>query len=245
MNGKTAIVTGGSRGIGRAIALELAARGCQVVVNYQKDAAAADAVMEEIERSGGRGLVIRADVSTPEGAQNLITDTVKEFGQVHILVNNAGISHDQLLLRLSDQDWDNMLKVNLSSVFYCSRAVLKNMMKNRYGRMINISSVVGLGGNTGQAHYAASKAGIVGFTRSVAKEYGNRGITANVIAPGYIQTDMTAGLTGDRAEQMAGQIAAGRLGTPADVAALAGFLASPQAAYITGQVIRVDGGMAI
>lgn len=252
MKEQVAVVTGSSRGIGRAIACELARQGFRIVVNYYQNQDAAQtafnqeqalAVLEEIKSAGGSGIIVGADVSDSEAAGHLIETTVKEFGQVDVLVNNVGINKDQLMLRISDDDWHNVINTNLNSAFYCSRSALKHMVRKRYGRIINISSVVGLIGNAGQAHYAASKSGLLGLAYSIAREYGSRGITANVIAPGYIQSDMTADLTPDQTAKILAGIAVRRLGTPEDIAGVVAFLASPPAAYISGQVIRVDGGM--
>lgn len=243
MTEKVALITGGSRGIGRAIALQLSRDGYRVVVNYRQELAAAQQVIEEIRQFGGDVFALQADVSIPEQAQALIDESVRTLGRLDVLVNNAGISQNQLLIRLSDQDWNRMMDTNLGSSFHCCRAALKPMMKQRFGRIINISSVVGMAGNVGQAHYAASKAGLIGLTRSIAREYGNRGITANVLAPGYIDTDMTREMSGENREKILEGIAVGRLGTPQDIAGVVSFLVSPGADYITGQVIRVDGGM--
>lgn len=247
-----AIVTGSSRGIGKAIALQLAADGYRVVVNYynqgteqEKNKHEAEEVLMAIEASGGSGIVLGADVSNPESVQNLVDNTMQELGQIDVLVNNAGINKDQLILRITNEDWDRIIGTNLNSAFYCSRAVIKHMVKKRFGRIITISSVVGLAGNAGQAHYAATKAGLLGLTFSIAKEYGSRGITANAIAPGFIQSDMTNLLTSQQMSQITSGIAVGRLGTPEDIAGVVSFLASPRASYISGQVIRVDGGMSI
>lgn len=243
MNEQVAIVTGSSRGIGKAIALQLARDGFNVVVNYHKNKEQADKVLAEIQSAGGQGIVTAADVSSPEDAKRLIDTAVQAYGRVDVLVNNAGINKDQLMLRISDDEWQQLIHTNLDSAFYCSRAVLRSMMKKRYGRIINISSVVGISGNSGQTHYAAAKSGLLGFTFSLAQEYGNRGITANVVAPGFIQSDMTAALSEEQSAKIQAGIAVGRLGTPEDVAAVVAFLASPQAGYISGQVIKVDGGM--
>ncbi len=254
MKAKSALITGSSRGIGKAIALALAADGCDIAVNYYESSQAdsainnanrsdAEAVAREIEALGSKAVVIGADVSSAESAQGLVDQTVQALGQIDILVNNAGINKDNLLLRISDAEWDQVLRTNLNAVFYCSRAAVKYMLKKRYGRIVSISSVVGVSGNAGQAHYAASKSGILGFTYSLAKEYGRRGITANVVAPGYIQSDMTARLNAEQTAKIADNIVLGRLGTPEDVAGVVAFLVSSRADYLTGQLIRVDGGM--
>jgi len=251
MSQPVALVTGSSRGIGKAIVSQLARDGFKVAVNYydkvdeEHNRAEAQAVLDAIIASGGTGIILGADVSTSAGASNLVESTIKQLGSIEVLVNNAGINRDQLLIRITDEQWHELIDTNLSSAFYCSKAAVKFMMKKRYGRIINISSVVGMAGNAGQAHYSASKAGLLGFTFSVAKEYGPRGITANAVAPGYIESDMTKNLPPETSIKMAEQIPAGRLGKPEDVAALVAFLASPAAAYINGQVIRVDGGMSI
>lgn len=243
MNEQVAIVTGSSRGIGKAIALQLARNGFIVVINYKQNQEQADKVLSEIQSTGGQGIVVGADVSNSEDAQRLVDAAVQAYGRVDVLVNNAGINKDQLMLRITDAEWHQLIHTNLDSAFYCSRAVLRPMMKKRYGRIINISSVVGISGNSGQTHYAAAKSGLLGFTFSLAQEYGNRGITANVVAPGFIQSDMTAALSPEQSTKIQAGIAVGRLGTPGDVAAMVAFLASPQAGYISGQVIKVDGGM--
>ena len=254
MSAKVALVTGSSRGIGRAIALHLAREGYRVVVNYynnpqesseiiEENQEQARQVLQEIEAAGSTGIVVGADVSDPVMARELVDATIKEYGQIDVLVNNAGINKDQLILRINDEEWDKLINTNLSSAFYCCRAALKQMVRKRYGRIINISSVVGLSGNAGQAHYSASKAGLLGLTFSIAREYGARGITANVIAPGYIQSDMTAGFSPELKEKTLSTIAVGRLGTPEDIAGVVAFLASDAAAYITAQVIKVDGGL--
>ncbi len=250
MSKPAALVTGSSRGIGRAIAIELA-KNFKVAVNFYDKAdadsnrAQAQEVLDLIEQAGGEGVVIGADVSDPASAAQLVEATVASLGGIDVLVNNAGINKDQLMVRMTEAQWHDVIDTNLSSAFYCSKAALKYMMKRRQGRIINISSVVGMAGNAGQAHYAASKAGLLGFTYSLAKEYGPRGITANAVAPGYIMSDMTQKLPAETTAKMAQQIPLGRLGTPEDIANLVAFLVSPAASYINGQVIRVDGGMSI
>lgn len=251
MNQPTALVTGSSRGIGKAIAIKLAQNGFRVAVNYynkideERNRAEAQAVLDTIEAMGGTGVILGADVSSPEGAAELVEKTIEHLGSIEVLVNNAGISKDQLLIRISDAQWHEVIDTNLSSAFYCSKAAIKYMMKKKNGRIINLSSVVGIAGNVGQAHYSASKAGLLGLTFSIAKEYGPRGITANAVAPGYIETDMTKSLPAEVTSKMAEQIPVGRLGQPEDVAELVAFLASPAAAYINGQVVRIDGGMSV
>ena len=245
LSNKVAIVTGGGRGIGQAIALKLAEVGATVVINDVGEAEPAESVAEEIKAMGGQSLAILADVSSAEDVTRLVETTVSTYGKVDILVNNAGITRDHLLLRMTDEDWDKVLRVNLKSVFLCTRAVLKHMAKQRWGRIISISSVVGVVGNPGQANYASAKAGIIGFTRTVAKEVASRGITANAIAPGFIETGMTQQLKEEWKQELRKRIPAGCFGSPRDVAEAVAFLASEEARYITGQVLGVDGGMAI
>jgi 3-oxoacyl-[acyl-carrier protein] reductase len=240
---QVAIVTGSSRGIGKAIALQLARDGFKVVINYNHSEELAQEVLKTIEAEGGTGLLVKADVSDPAQANALIETTVAEFGQVDVLVNNAGINKDGLVLRMSDEDWNRVISTNLNSVFYCTRTALKHMTRKRYGRIINISSVVGLHGNAGQAHYAAAKAGILGFTFSIAQEYGVRGITANIVAPGFIRTDLTDVLSEEQKAKIMARIPVSRLGNPEDVAFAVATLASPRAGYISAQVLRVDGGL--
>jgi 3-oxoacyl-[acyl-carrier protein] reductase len=242
---RVALVTGGSRGIGRAIALGLAADGCRVVINYATSEEAATAVVEEIRSGGGEAIAIQADVSNEEAVTDLIGKIGATMGPVEVLVNNAGVTRDGLLARMGSDDWDRVMEVNLRSVFLCTKAVMRGMLKNRWGRIISIGSVSGLAGNPGQANYAASKAAIIGFTKSVAKEVGGRGITANVVAPGFIESDMTASLGEAALEAAASATSVGRLGRPEDVAAAVGYLAGEQAGFITGQVIVVDGGLTI
>lgn len=238
---RVAIVTGSGRGIGRAIALKLAGVGAAVVVNDINDTA--KAVAEEIRAIGGRSQAILADVSSSSEVARLVEEAVASYGKVDILVNNAGISRDQLLLRMSDEDWDKVLNTNLKSVFLCTRAVLKHMVKQRWGRIVSISSIVGIVGNRGQANYASAKAGIIGFTRTVAKEVASRGITANAIAPGFIDTGMTQALDEKWREELKERIPVGYFGLPQDVAEAVAFLVSEEARYITGQVLGVDGGL--
>jgi 3-oxoacyl-[acyl-carrier protein] reductase len=240
LQGEIALVTGASRGIGAAIADELAAQGARVVGTATTDAGAT-AIHARLAPGGGAGRAL--DVTDGAAVEQLIDAIGKEFGPVSILVNNAGITRDQLLMRMKDEDWNAILDTNLSSVFRTSKAVLRGMMKARKGRIINIASVIGLTGNPGQSNYAAAKAGIIAFSKSLAREIGSRGITVNVVAPGFIDTDMTRGLPDDSKTAMLGQIALGRFGDPADIASAVGFLASPAAAYITGETLHVNGGM--
>ena len=242
---RVALVTGGSRGIGRAIAARLAADGHRVVVNFSSSPEAAASVVEEIRSAGGEAVAVAADVSDADAVANLMGQVGEEFGPVEILVNNAGVTRDGLLARMGSDDWDRVMEVNLRSVYLCTKAVLRGMLKNRWGRIISIGSVSGLAGNPGQANYAASKAAIVGFTKSIAKEVGSRGITANVVAPGFIESDMTAALGESALEAAIGATAIGRLGRPEDIAGAVGYLAGDEAGFVTGQVIVVDGGLTI
>jgi 3-oxoacyl-[acyl-carrier protein] reductase len=241
--GRAALVTGASRGIGRAIALALAAGGADVLVNYRAHEAAAAEVAAEIERAGRRAVVQQADVVEPDAPRRLVQAAVDAFGRLDILVNNAGITRDGLLMRMSDDDWDVVLDTNLKSAFAMTRAALRPMVRQRYGRIVNISSVAGVMGNAGQANYAASKAGLNGFTRAVAREVASRNITCNAVAAGVIDTQIWAGVDQAAVEAALAMVPAGRKGTPEDVAGAVAFLASDAAGYITGQVLHVDGGM--
>ena len=243
LDGKTALVTGASRGIGRAIALRLAAEGARVAINYAGNVKAAEEVKASVEAAGGTAILCQADIADSAAVEAMVADVVKEFGAIDILVNNAGITRDTLLMRMKDEDFAKVLDTNLKGVFYCTKAVSKLMMKKRSGRIVNMASVVGLVGNAGQTNYAAAKAGVIGFSKSAAKELASRGITVNVVAPGFIGTDMTAGLPESVKEKMLTDIPLGRMGEPEDVANAVLFLASDQASYITGQVVNVDGGM--
>ena len=240
LSGEVVLVTGASRGIGAAIADLLAARGAKVVGTATSQAGA-DAISARLAPHGGVGKVL--DVTDGAAVEAVVDDIAKRFGPVSVLVNNAGITRDQILMRMKDEDWDAILNTNLSSVYRTSKAVMRGMMKARKGRIISIASVIGLTGNAGQSNYAAAKAGIIAFSKSLAKEIGSRGITVNVVAPGFIQTDMTDGLPEDAKQALMGQIALGRLGSTADIAEAVAFLASPAAAYITGETLHVNGGM--
>jgi len=240
LTGEIALVTGASRGIGAAIADELAAQGATVIGTATSEAGA-KAIADRLAANGGYGRVL--DVSNGESVDALIDSIAKDIGPVSILVNNAGITRDNLLMRMKDEDWQAILDTNLTSVYRTSKAVMRAMMKARKGRIINIASVVGVTGNAGQTNYAAAKAGIIAFSKSLAKEIGSRGITVNVVAPGYIATDMTKDLPEEAKQALMGQIALGRLGDPADIARAVAFLAGPSAAYITGETLHVNGGM--
>ncbi len=243
--GKTALVTGGSRGIGRAICLELAEGGANVVLCYAGNEAAAQETVQAVEALGAKALAVRCDVSDAAGVDGLVKAAVETFGRIDILVNNAGITRDNLLMRMSEADFDQVVAANLKGAFLCMKAVSKLMLKQRYGRIVNLSSVVALRGNAGQVNYAASKAGIIGMTKSLAKELASRGVTVNAVAPGFIETDMTAALPEAARTAAQGSIPMNRLGGPEDVAKAAAFLAGDGAAYITGQVLAVDGGMSM
>jgi len=243
LDNQVALVTGASRGIGRAIAIELAKAGAKVMINYAGNHAAAQEVLTIIQNNGGQAAIVQADISDMAAVEAMVKQTVDTFGRIDILVNNAGITRDNLLARMKPEDWDAVINTNLKGVFNTTKVVAKQMMKQRYGRIINMASVVGIIGNAGQANYAAAKAGVIGFTKSLAKELAARGITVNAVAPGFIDTDMTAVLPEQVKNQMLANIPLGRFGTPEDVAGAVLFLASDAAKYITGQTLNVDGGM--
>ena len=245
IEGKTALITGASKGIGKAIALQLAQLGVKVAVNYNTSEAEAKALAEEINNSGGECFIVQADVGRSEQVSAMVDKVHDAWGQVDILVNNAGIIYDGLLVRMSDEVWQKVMDTNLNGTFYCTRAVLRNMLRSRWGRIINIGSVVGLRGNIGQTNYSASKAALLGFSKSLAKEVATRNITVNVVTPGYISTETVAGLTQDQKDRIMTWIPQGHFGEVEDVANMVSFLVSEKASYITGQVISVDGGMAI
>ena len=241
--GQVALVTGGSRGIGRAIALRLAAAGATAVVNFRENSAAAEETVGLIAAAGGRSSTSRFDVGDAEAVRVGVQNIVDEHGRLDLLVNNAGVSVDALLLRLKEEDWERVLRTNLTGVFHCTKAAVRAMVRARYGRIVNLTSVVAEMGNAGQAAYAAAKAGVIGLTKSLAREVAARGITVNAVAPGLVETDMTAGLDDRQRSFYTNVIPAGRIATPEDVAAAVAFLASPEAGYITGQVLHVNGGL--
>ena len=243
LTGKAALVTGGSRGIGRAIALALAKQGARVAVNYATNAQAAQEVVQQITACGSQALAIQGDVSRQEDAQRLVSETLAAFGALHILVNNAGVTQDDLVLRMSEEAWDRVLAVNLRGAFLCTKAALRPMIRQRWGRIISIASVAGLVGNPGQANYAAAKAGLIGLTKAVAKEVASRNVTANAVAPGLVRTELTADLLQAQEQGILQLTPLGRPATPEEIAPAVVFLASEEAGYITGQVLAVDGGL--
>ena len=243
--GKVALVTGSGRGIGKAIALKLAENGATLVINDVGDSAPAEQTVTEIKHIGRQAMAVMADVSSSTDVTRLMETAITTFGKIDILVNNAGITRDQLTMKMTDEEWDKVLAIDLKSVFLCTRAVLRPMLKQRSGRIVSMSSVVGIIGNTGQANYAAAKAGIIGFTKTIAKEVASRGITVNAVAPGFIDTPMTQSLPEERKQMLMAGIPLGCLGTPRDIAETVAFLASEEAHYITGQVITVDGGISL
>lgn len=243
LEGKAALVTGASRGIGREIALELARQGANVAVNFSGSEAKANEVVDEIKALGREAFAVKCNVSNSEEVAEMIKGTIDSFGKLDILVNNAGITKDNLLMRLKEEEWDDVININLKGVFLCTKAVTRQMMKQRVGRIINIASIVGVSGNPGQANYVAAKAGVIGLTKTTAKELASRNITVNAIAPGFITTDMTDKLPEDVKAEMLKQIPLARLGEPKDIAKITAFLASDDSSYITGQTLHIDGGM--
>jgi len=243
LTGKTAIVTGASRGIGAAIARRFAEEGANIVVNYSGSQDKAEAVVAEIEQAGGKAIAVKANVADADAVKAMADAAMKEFGSIDILINNAGITHDNLMMRMKEDEWDDVINTNLKGVFLCTKAVTRQMMKQRAGRIVNIASIVGVMGNAGQANYVAAKAGVIGLTKTTARELASRGITANAVAPGFITTDMTEKLGDDVQSTMLAQIPLARFGAPEDVANAALFLASDEASYVTGQTLHLDGGM--
>jgi 3-oxoacyl-[acyl-carrier protein] reductase len=242
-DGRVAIVTGGGRGIGRAIAYRLAAEGANLAISYRSNDAAAEETAKAVRMAGVKYELFKADVASPEDVEALFKGVSDAFGRVDILINNAGITRDNLMMRMKEDEFDEVLRTNLKGTYLCTRAALRPMVRARWGRIVNVSSVVGLVGNAGQANYAASKAGIVGFTKSVAREVAQRGITVNAVAPGYVETELTGSLPEDVQDQIRGQVPMGRFGEAEEVAEVVAFLAGEGAAYVTGQTIAVDGGM--
>lgn len=244
-SGRAALITGGSRGIGRSIAVNLARHGADVAINYSRSKEEAEAARAEIEKSGGKAIIVQADVTKPEEVERMVKETIDRLGRLDVLVNNAGANRDTLMLRMSLADWDDVMNLNLRAVFLCTKAVLRPMMRERFGRIINIGSVSGIAGNVGQANYAAAKSGLVGFTRAVAREMGSRNITANLVNPGLVITELTKDVRQEVVDAVEQRLMIQRLGKPEDVAACVLFLASPDAGYVTGQVLNVDGGLGI
>ncbi|MEY8302911.1 3-oxoacyl-[acyl-carrier-protein] reductase [Anaerosalibacter bizertensis] len=240
---KNALVTGGSRGIGRATAIELSKEGANVIITYNSNEEKAKEVIKEIEKNGVKGLAIKADVSSEEDVKSMMKTIKSQFDSIDVLVNNAGVTKDNLLIRMKSEDWDKVINTNLKGVYLCTKAVVRGMMKKRHGKIVNIASVVGISGNAGQGNYSASKAGVIGFTKSIAKELGSRGINVNGVAPGFVETDMTEVLSEDIKEQSLKLIPLNRFAKPEDIANVVVFLCSEKANYITGQIINVDGGM--
>jgi 3-oxoacyl-[acyl-carrier protein] reductase len=244
-DGRVALVTGGSRGIGKAIALQFANQGIRVAVNYISNKVPADEVVKLIEAAGSSAVAVQGDVTQLVDVERIFAETTEALGAVEILVNNAGIISDSLLMRMSDEDWDSVIDLDLRSIFLCTREAIRTMLRSRWGRVINIGSVVGLRGNSGQANYAAAKAGMVGFTQSIAKEVGSRNITVNCVAPGYVETDIVEDLLPGVKQSIMDRVPIGRFGFPEEIAAMVGFIASDAASYVTGQAIAVDGGLVI
>jgi 3-oxoacyl-[acyl-carrier protein] reductase len=242
-DGRVAIVTGGGRGIGRAVAVRLANEGANVAISYRSNDTTAEEVAEEVRAAGVLCKIFKGDVASPEDVAALFEGVGEALGQVEILVNNAGLTRDNLMMRMKEEEFDEVLRTNLKGTYLCTRAALRPMIRSRWGRIVNVSSVVGLVGNAGQANYAASKAGIIGFTKSVAREVAQRGITANVVAPGYVETELTRSLSDEVKDQIKGQVPAGRFADAEEVAEVVSFLAGEDAGYVTGQTIAVDGGM--
>lgn len=243
LQGKAALVTGASRGIGRAIALELAKSGAKVAVNYAGSEAKAQEVVDAIKAEGGEAFAIQANVADSDSVQAMVKEVIQAFGSLDILVNNAGITRDNLLMRMKEDEWDAVINTNLKGVFNCTKAATRQMMRQRSGRIINIASIVGVSGNPGQANYVAAKAGVIGLTKTTAKELATRGITVNAVAPGFISTDMTDELTEESRDALLSQIPLARLGKPEDIANVVRFIASDDSAYMTGQTLNIDGGM--
>jgi 3-oxoacyl-[acyl-carrier protein] reductase len=245
LTGKVALVTGGSRGIGASISRQLAGQGAAVAINYNKSAAEAEALVREISAAGGRAIAVQGDVRLPEDTERIAQQAVDGLGRLDVLVNNAGFNRDTLILRMSLEDWDEVMELNLRAVFLCTKAVLRQMMKQRWGRIINIGSVSGLAGNAGQANYAAAKSGLIGFTRAVAREMGSRSITSNLIAPGLVITELTKDIRPEIVQGVKQRLLIDRMGTPEDISAMVVYLASEESGYVTGQVFAVDGGLGL